>query len=360
MADVSLPVRIAKIAADGYGASAISKKIYGDNKFREKVNYHLKKLVKKHVLRPILSKKSRRNPMIYTRGDDFWKYINTHPKADENGDHGGWFNVKNKPEGHNYQYSFKVLTPPRRRVPWQKVWCPNNPGADTEAIKRDIQPSPERYGSDIHRIWKMHPGDDTEKDVTVKEDIGKNSHTIVIMMHPEQFDNGHDLKQLDKIMMDRAIQVAGMLRRFGYELQLKFNSGPHYAFPVPREIAEIAMKYNIRTPDSYFDTSNSNSPGMGHMETRQRKIAEGWINASDDIGELKEIVKEQAKTVQILNVDLHQQREFARASVKFNTTIIQFLTSLVKDGVIDESVLSNIASQPERDADTGKPGVEVA
>jgi len=356
MADESLPVRIAKIAADGHGASSISKKIYGTNKYREKINYHLKKLVKKHVLRPIPSTKS---PKLYTRGDDFWKFINAHSPADENGDHGGWFNVKKPPEGHNYQYSFNVLTPARRRIPWQKAWCPNNPEADLEAVKRDVCPSPERYGSDIHRIWRMHPGDDMEKTVTVKEDIGKNSHTIVIMMHPEHFNNGHDLKQLDKIMMDRALQVADMLRHFGYELQMRFNSGPHYAFPVPREIAEIAKKYNIRTDDTYFDTSDGNDPDMGHMETRSKRIAEAWIKVPDDIDELKKIVKEQAKIVQELNADLQRQREFARASIKFNSEIIRFLVSLVKEGVIESDVLSNISVPPEQPEGPDKPGPEV-
>ena len=360
MADESLSVRIAKIAADGPGASAISKKIYGTNKYREKINYHLKKLVEKHVLRPIPGTKS---PKLYTRGDDFWKFMNAHAPPDENGDHGGWFHVKKPPEGHNFQYAFNVITPPRRRIPWQKAWCPNNPGADTEAVKREICPSPERYGGDIHRIWRMHPGDDTEKTVTVKEDIGKNSHTIVIMMHPEHFNNGHDLEQLDKIMMDRALQVADMLRHFGYEMQMRFNSGPHYAFPVPREIAEIAKKYNIRTETDYFDTSDSNDPDTGHMETVSKRKAQSWLNVPDDIEKLKEMLNEMTGTIQELTADLRRQREFARASVRFNTSIMKFLASLVRDGVIDESVLSGIGgSEPPARPPRGEhdDGMEVA
>ena len=327
-----LQVRIAKLAAEGLCPSSIAKRIFGSNKHRQKICYHIKKLEKENVLRPI---RGTKNPKLYTKGDNFWKFINKHEP--ENGDHVGWFVAKAPAEAHHFFFKFNVISPPNRAVPWSKAWAPNNKHADCEKLKRELHPAPAEYKSDIHRVWRMSPGDDFNKIVTIKEDIGRKSHTIMIMMHPEKLESSKDVEQIKKVMVDRAMQIADMLQRaFGYRLGLiEESSDGHYAFEIDDEIVKAAKKYNIRTEDIWFDESN----GKHHLETKKVKIAKAIMELPDNLEELKEIIEEQQKTILDIFNELHKTKEVAKAQAKFNAFLIKTIDALVQDGIVDAKVL---------------------
>ena len=103
MKEKNLQVRIAKLAADGRCAARIAKTIFGSEKYRERVRYHISRLQEQKVLRWI---RGTRNPKLYTKGDNFWKFINKHEP--ENTDHVGWF-VTKSPEAHHFFYKFNVI-----------------------------------------------------------------------------------------------------------------------------------------------------------------------------------------------------------------------------------------------------------
>ncbi|HEC82411.1 MAG TPA: hypothetical protein ENI53_00815 [Thermoplasmatales archaeon] len=338
-----LQVRIAKLAAEGFCPSLIAKRIFGSNKYREKVRYHIKKLEKEKILRPI---RGTKNPKLYTKGDDFWKFINKHEP--ENGDHVGWFIAKAPAEAHHFFYKFNVISPASRPVPWSKAWAPNNKHADIEKLKRELCPDPAEYKSDIHRVWRMSPGDDFNKMVTIKEDIGRRSHTIMIMMHPEKLESAKDIEQIKKVMTDRAMQLADMLQRaFGYRLGLIEESDGHYAFEMEKETVKIAKKYNIRTQEIWFDESN----GKHHLETKKARVAKAIVELPDTLEELKEMIEEQQKTILEIYDELHKTKEVAKAQAKFNAFLIKTIDALVQDGVIDAKVLQQYM-QADAGADT--------
>ncbi len=331
-----LKIRIAKLAVEGFCPSKIADIIFGSNRYREKVRYHIEKLEKENVLRRI---RGTRNPKLYTKGDNFWKFINKHEKKDdENGNHVGWFITKAPLQAHHFFYKFNVLAPPSRLVPWSKAWTPNNRHADTEKLKRELCPAPAEYKSDIHRVWRCSPGDDFDKIVTIKEDIGYNSHTITIMMHNEELHTKKDLQEIERVMLKRAMQIAELLQRgFGYKLGLiEKESEPHYAFELPYpEIVQIAKKHNIRTQDSWFDNSNDHN----HFETRKKKVAQAIIDLPDTLDELKKVVEEQAKTIMDIYEEMQYHKAISQAQAKFNAFLIKTIDTLVKDGIVDEKVL---------------------
>jgi len=331
-----LRVKIAKLAAEGFCPSKIAEIIFGSNKYREKVRYHIEKLEKENVLRRI---RGTRNPKLYTKGDNFWKFINKYEKKDgKNGNHVGWFITKAPLQAHHFFYKFNVLAPPSRPVPWSKAWAPNNRHADCEKLKRELCPLPREYKSDIHRVWKCSPGDNFGKIVTIKEDIGYNSHTITIMMHHEELYTKEDLQDIEHVMLDRAMQIAEFLQRaFGYKLGLieKVNE-PHYAFELPDpEIVQIAKKHNIRTPDSWFDDSNKHN----HFETSKKRVAQAIIELPDTLEELQQVVEEQAKTIMQMHEDLQKHKAISQAQARFNAFLIKTIDALVQDGIIDAKVL---------------------
>jgi len=371
MADRSLPWKVAIHAVNGECEALIAEKLFKSAEYRPKIHYHIKKLVKDGVLRHI---PGTRYPKQYTRGPNYWKFVGKYRQKlkndGENGDHGGWVRLTKKtPNMHNLQYAFTVTKPPVKSPPWDKVWCPNNPLADTEALKSEPRPDPEAVGSDIHRIWRINPDTAVSQNkifgkapfvsmfhntITVKEDIGRNRHTIMIMLHPEEFETKWELEQLHKVLTERAAQVASALAyAFGYSLDWRFNSGPHFAFPgVDKETVKIAKKYNLHTPELRFEESN----GIPEVETNSFRVAKTLTELPDTMEDMQERIKELTGIVNELHADVQKYREFARASTAFNVSLVRLLDELVKAGQLDAETVRRYAERAtDEQPDDGHP-----
>ena len=285
IAELPLRLKIYKYLVEGYAKERIAQIL---KKPKSLIHYHVKKLEEENIVRRVPGSK---NPILYTRGINYLKAENQLKKYGENADHQGWLIVQASPQVryHRIGYRFKVQKPPSKQPPWQRQW----------------QASGVQYSE---MTISLENGGKWDRNIRIREIKGKNSSSIVIWLPEYICESKEELEQAVKLKEQQAIKVANFLQKnFGYQLGLiEEYQEPHFAIPIPKHVAEAAVRAGIRTEKVWIDVSDG-----GELETDDTQTAVTLMSLPEITAQLARRADDQEKRILMLETALKNMVEFA-------------------------------------------------
>jgi DNA-binding transcriptional ArsR family regulator len=311
MSELPLRLKIYRLLVEGYAKERIAQIL---KKPKSLIHYHVKKLEEEGIVKRVPGSKS---PILYTRGINYLKAEEQLKKYGENTDHQGWLVVQASPRVryHRIGYRFKVQSPPSRTPPWQKQW----------------QASGVQYSE---MVITLENGGKWDKNIRIREIKGKNS-SIVIWLPEYVCNSKEELEQAVKLKESQAIKVANWLQKhFGYRLGIiEEYQEPHFAIPIPKHVAEAAVRAGIRTEKVWIDVSG----GEGDLETNDEEMAITLMSLPEITANLAKKADSQEKRMLMLETALRNIVEFAIHQTKIIDALQQMLANAkVSVGSADE------------------------
>lgn len=321
MAELPLRLKIYRMLIEGYVKERIAQIL---KKSKSLIHYHVKKLEEEGIIKRVPGSKS---PILYTRGINYLKAEQQLKKYGENIDHQGWLVVQASPQVryHRIGYRFKVQKPASKEPPWQHRW----------------RASGVQYSE---MIISLENGGKWDKNIRIREIKGKNSISIVIWLPEYICTNKEELEQAVKLKEHQAIKVANWLQKhFGYQLGIiEEYQEPHFAIPIPKHVAEAAVKAGIRTEKVWIDMSD----GKGDIETNDLKKAISLLSLPEITASIAKRADDQEKRILMLEQALKNITEFAVRQIEINAAL-QRIIAEAKIDVAKADELLNHKPKPD-------------
>ncbi|HDO19749.1 MAG TPA: hypothetical protein ENG74_03385 [Thermoplasmatales archaeon] len=192
----------------------------------------------------------------------------------------------------------------------------------------------------------LENGGKWDQNIRIREVKGKNSSSIIIWLPEYVCESKEELEQAVKLKEQQAIKVANFLqKKFGYKLGLiEEYQEPHFAIPIPRHIAEAAVKAGIRTEKVWIDVSDG-----GELETDDTETAVTLMSLPEITAQLARRADSQEKRILMLEAALKNMVEFAIHHIQ----IIEALQRIIANARISvgnaEELLNHSRPDERRD-----------